>query len=176
MCSPNGLLDTCGSQRAPSAILKNWNGNVIKHVFFFSFRGGSCRWKERKVVQTQVALRNPNKKLLAFGNPTSVFSIRQETRKYRRRQQEPLLWLIMLFFSLPIMFPHLYFSLWRKPLRRKRRRATWSSSKKNLSSKFQHVSLLNSLIVDGCGNKQLPGVALQFWKYRTCNNLNIDGT
>lgn len=42
------------------------------------------------------------------------------------------------FFTVSTLF-HFWFRLWRKAVKRKRRRATWSFSKKNLNSKFRRT-------------------------------------
>lgn len=73
--------------------LEKWNAKVIVVAFrrkplSCPSRGSSCWWEERKAVQAQISLWDANnKKLLAFGNPTPVFSIGQKTCKYFHSQQ-----------------------------------------------------------------------------------------
>lgn len=46
-----------------------------------------------------------------------------------------------------VIFIYLYFSLWRKLLKKKRRRATWSSLKKNLNSKLQPINCFSPSVL-----------------------------
>lgn len=91
LCRSNLSHDKSGHMLHPW--LEKWNAKVIVVAFrrkplSCPFRGSSCWWEERKAVQAQISLWDANnKKLLAFGNPTPVFSIGQKTCKYFHSQQ-----------------------------------------------------------------------------------------